>query len=354
MKDIQKHIIGEDATIHDALVRLNAISNLISLTLFVVNGRNQMVGTITDGDIRRKLVDGLPLDAPVSDAMHREFCFLKKNDVDVRQLRHFRARNITLIPLLDSDNRIVDIYDLKKQQSVLPIDAVLMAGGKGERLRPLTEKTPKPLLKVGDKTIIDHNIDRLISYGVEHISVTVNYLKEQIETHFAEPRLGVKVRCYQEPKYLGTLGSIKFVEHFYNDTVLIMNSDVYSNINFEEFFLHFKENDADMSIAAIPYTVSVPYGILDLEGKNVKGIMEKPSYNYYASTGIYLVKKELIKLIPENEFYNATDFIELLVSKNKKVVRFPLSGTWIDIGSVQDYSRANELAKHNEAEQDTY
>ena len=184
--------------------------------------------------------------------------------------------------------------------------------------------------------------------------MTVNYLKEQIENHFNDPRKGVKVQCCQEPRYLGTLGSIKFVKRFYNDTVLIMNSDIYSNINFEEFYLHFKENDADMSVAAIPYTVSVPYGILDLDGKNVKGILEKPSYNYYASTGIYLVKKELIDLVPDNEFYNATDFIELLVGKNKKVVRFPLNGTWIDIGNVQEYNKANELAKHNEAEQDTY
>ena len=152
-----------------------------------------------------------------------------------------------------------------------------MAGGKGERLRPLTEKTPKPLLPVGDKSIIDHNVDRLISYGVKHISVTVNYLKEQIEEHYAMPRNGVKVDTCREPQFLGTIGSIKFVESFYNDSVLVMNSDLFTNIDYEDFYLHFKQHDAEMSVAAVPYDVSIPYGILDLDGRDIKGLLEKPS-----------------------------------------------------------------------------
>jgi NDP-sugar pyrophosphorylase family protein len=228
----------------------------------------------------------------------------------------------------------------------LPIDAVLMAGGKGERLRPLTEKTPKPLLKVGDKAIIDHNIDRLINYGVEHISVTVNYLKEQIEDHFAIPRKGIQVQTVREPKFLGTIGSIKFVTEFYNDTVLVMNSDLFTNINYEDFYLHFKEHDSEMSVAAVPYTVSVPYGIFDLEGRDIQGLIEKPTYNYYANAGIYLIKKNALEEIPEGTFFNATDLIEKLIAEGKKVIRFPLNGTWIDIGNPQEYQKANELVKH--------
>ncbi|MEG1649742.1 MAG: sugar phosphate nucleotidyltransferase, partial [Rikenellaceae bacterium] len=170
---------------------------------------------------------------------------------------------------------------------------------------------------------------------------------EQIEEHFSRPIQGVMVRCVREPKYLGTIGSIKFVESWSNDTVLIMNSDLFTNIDLEDFFLHFKDNNADMSIAAIPYSVSVPYGIFDIENEcEVKGVHEKPSYHYYANGGIYLIKREVLDLIPDDIFFNATDLIELLIAKGKSVIRFPLSGYWIDIGKPDDFKKVQELAKH--------
>ena len=221
-----------------------------------------------------------------------------------------------------------------------------MAGGKGERLRPLTEKTPKPLLEVGGKCIIDHNVDRLISYGVQHVNVTVNYLGEQLEEHFATPHDGVRVRTFHEPKFLGTIGSIKFVDTFYNDTVLVMNSDLFTNIDYEDFFLHFQMHDAEMSVAAVPYNISIELGILDLDGRNIKGLIEKPKYNYYANAGIYLVKKHALAEIPEDTFFHATHLVEKLIAQGKKVIRYPLNGTWIDIGTPQEYERAKELVKH--------
>ena len=251
-----------------------------------------------------------------------------------------------LVPVLDSERHIVDIIDLDRFKTRLPVDAVLMAGGKGERLRPLTEKSPKPLLPVGEKAIIDHNVDRLISYGIQHINVTVNYLKEQIEAHYQTPRNGVQVQTVREPQYLGTIGSIKFVPSFYNDTVLLMNSDLFTNIDYEDFFLHFQQHEADMSVAAVPYNVSIPYGVLDLDGRNIKGLLEKPKYNYYANAGIYLIKRSALDEIPENTFFNATDLIEKLISEGKKVIRYPLNGTWIDIGNPQEYQRAKDLVKH--------
>ena len=251
-----------------------------------------------------------------------------------------------LVPVLDTEMHIVDIIDLDKFKTRLPIDVVLMAGGKGERLRPLTEKTPKPLLKVGDKCIIDHNVDRLISYGVSHISVTVNYLKEQIEEHYREPRNGVQVKTVREPKFLGTIGSIKFVENFFNDTVLVMNSDLFTNIDYEDFYLHFLQHEAEMSVAAVPYNVSIPYGILDLDGRNIQGLLEKPKYTYYANAGIYLIKRKALNEIPEDAFFNATDLVEKLIAEGKKVIRYPLNGTWIDIGNPQEYQKAQDLIKH--------
>ena len=273
--------------------------------------------------------------------------YMKVEDIDdVKEIKRQRDLKMRLVPVLDSEKHIVEIINLEKYNSRLPFDAVLMAGGKGERLRPLTEKTPKPLLKVGDKCIIDHNVDRLISYGVKHVNVTVNYLKEQIEEHFAKPRGEVKVDTVREPKYLGTIGSIRFMKEFFNETILVMNSDLFTNINYEDFYLHFKEHDAEMSVAAVPYTVSVPYGIFDLDGRDIRGLIEKPTYNYYANAGIYLIKKSALGEIPDDTFFNATDLIEKLIAEGKKVIRFPLNGTWIDIGNPQEYQKANELVKH--------
>lgn len=340
------HIISQNKSLLEALRQINTLAPE-PLVLFVVDDNHRMVGTLTDGDSRRALVAGASVNDTIDTVMLRNFRYMTTENVsDVKEIRHQKEMKMKLVPILDDENHIIDIINLEKYKTRLPIDAVLMAGGKGERLRPLTEKTPKPLLQVGSKAIIDHNIDRLITYGVKHINVTVNYLGEQLERHFAEPRGEVKVQTVREPKYLGTIGSIRFVEEFYNDTILVMNSDLFTNINYEDFYLHFKEHDADMSVAAVPYTVSVPYGIFDLEGRDIHGLIEKPTYNYYANAGIYLIKKSALAEIPNDTFFNATDLIEKLISEGKKVIRFPLNGTWIDIGNPQEYQKANELVKH--------
>lgn len=340
------HIIDQDRTLIEALTLINRLV-AHPLVLFVIDSDTKMVGTLTDGDVRRALIRGVNINDKISDAMHRNFNFLREgvND-DVIGIHQQRDLKMKLIPVLDEDNHIVEIIDLDKYRTKLPIDAVLMAGGKGERLRPLTEKTPKPLIKVGDKCIIDYNIDRLISYGIKHISVTVNYLGEQLEEHFQKERDGVKINTVREPKYLGTMGSIKFVDTFYNDTVLVMNSDLFTNIDYEDFYMHFKQHNADMSVAAVPYVVKVPYGVFNLEGRNIKGVTEKPTISYYANAGIYLIKKELLDFIPNNKFYNATDFIDKLISSGYKVIRYPISGYWIDIGQHDELERAREIVKH--------
>lgn len=344
MDDI--HIISQEQTLLNALQRINKITDG-PLVLFVIDNNSQMIGTLTDGDIRRALIRGIGIDFPISEAIHRNFNFLRKGiDDDVVNIRKQRNLKMKLVPILDASNHIVEIINLEKYHTKLPIDTVLMAGGKGERLRPLTETTPKPLIKVGEKCIIDYNVDNLISYGVKHISVTVNYLGEQLERHFQDERDGIKIQTIREPKYLGTIGSIKFVDHFYNDTILLMNSDLFTNIDYEDFFLHFQCHDADMSVAAVPYIVKVPYGVFNLDGRNIKGITEKPTISYYANAGIYLIKKERLNLIPNNKLYNATDFIENMITNGFKVIRYPISGYWIDIGQHDELERARDIVKH--------
>ena len=343
---MKEHYVSQTISLLEALERINSIAP-DPLVLFVMDADDRMVGTLTDGDSRRALIAGASVTDKVEKIMHRNFNFMKVEAInDVNEIKRQRELKMRLVPVLDKEMHIVEIINLEKYKTRLPFDAVLMAGGKGERLRPLTEKTPKPLLKVGDKAIIDHNIGRLISYGVKNINVTVNYLGEQLEEHFAEPHNGVQVKTVREPKFLGTIGSIRFVKQFYNDTVLVMNSDLFTNINYEDFYLHFKEHDAEMSVAAVPYTVSVPYGIFDLEGREIHGLIEKPTYNYYANAGIYLIKRSALDEIPEDTFFNATDLIEKLISEGKKVIRFPMNGTWIDIGTPQEYQKAQDLVNH--------
>ena len=346
MNDNSKYIISYKKKLYDALVQIDSMSKNSARTLFVVNQNEQIIGTLTDGDIRRSLIKGVNVESSVKDVIHTNFKYLDEQSIDVRLVRKIKNEGIFLIPVLSHDRKIVDIIDLQENTSYLPIDAVLMAGGKGERLRPLTEKKPKPLIKVGDKAIIDYNVDRLINYGVRHINVTVNYLADQLEKHFEVSRNGIKIKTIREPKFLGTIGSIKFIQHIQNDVVLVMNSDLFTNIDYEDFFLHFMEHNADMSVASVPYIVKIPYGVFNLDGRQIKGVEEKPAYSYYANAGIYLIKKELLNFIPSDTFYNATDFMSSLIQKGFNVIRFPISGYWIDIGQHDELERAREIAKH--------
>lgn len=344
-KDNIKFIIDDSQTIKDAFSRLNILHSN-AMTLFVINNEGRMVGTLTDGDIRRALISGKGLDSKISEAMHTSFSAIH-NQNDIHTLKRLRENNIILVPLLDADKHILDVIDLSSCKSSLPIDAVLMAGGKGERLRPLTLNTPKPLLKIGDKAIIDRNVDRLIEYGIRNISVTVNYLKEQLIDYYSMPKpSGIKVNCVSEQQFFGTIGALKLVTEFHNDTILVMNSDLLTDIDFEDFFLHFQEHGAMMSAAAIPYSISVPYGIFNLEGRNIRGVTEKPVYNYYANAGIYLIRKEALSYIPTGKVFNATDLIEALAKEEQKIIRYPLSSLWIDIGTPEEYRHAQELIKH--------
>lgn len=345
MINIHNYTIAGISPIREALQQLNQVHSQ-SMTLFVVDNNERMIGTLTDGDIRRALIGGHQLETPVREIVHTDFAYI--TDIsDIKSVKSFRERGIMLIPLLDENHHILKVIDLTAHKSMLPIDAVLMAGGKGERLRPLTLTVPKPLLQIGEKAIIDHNIDALIENGIENISVTVNYLKEQLIEHYVNPKpCGIKVKCVAEQQFFGTIGALKLVEEFHNDTILVMNSDLLTNIDYEDFYLHFKEHNAMMSAAAIPYTISVPYGIFDLDGRNIKGVSEKPVYNLYANAGIYLLRKEALKYIPNNEVFNATDLIEILAANGHNVVRYPLSALWIDIGTPEEYRKAKELIKH--------
>ncbi len=338
----QPHTIPMRATLKEALEKINSLGGA-GTTLFVLNDSARLAGTLTDGDVRRALLRGIELNVEVSAAMRSDFVVLTPDSNISEVLSEARKRGVRRLPKIDAEGRLVNVINLDVASTILPVDAVLMAGGRGERLRPLTLTVPKPLLRVGEKAIIDYNIDALMRCGVDSIFVTVNYLHEQIEAHFAHPRNGVKVRCVREPRALGTIGSLALVEGLTHDNVFVMNSDLLTSIDFSEMLDRHISSGADMTMATVPYTVSVPYAIIRSDGDRVTALEEKPTFNYFANAGVYLLRRELIAEIPSGERVDAPDFMEALIASGRKVSWYPLRGTWIDIGSPQDYQAACTL-----------
>ncbi|WP_400080444.1 sugar phosphate nucleotidyltransferase [Winogradskyella sp. R77965] len=227
------------------------------------------------------------------------------------------------------------------------IDVVIMAGGKGERLMPLTERTPKPLLKIGKKPIIEYNTDLLASYGIKHIHITVNYLGDQIISYFKDNNgHQIEFNFIKEDKALGTIGALKLKENFKKDYILVMNADLLTNVNFNTVFNDFLSKEGDALIATIPYKVNIPHGVIETKAGYVTDLKEKPSYTYYSNAGIYIFKKEFLDLIPENTFFNATDLIEILLAEGKKIINYPILNYWLDIGKHEDFEKAQKDIEH--------
>ncbi len=345
---MDKHIINDHCTLIEALDQLNRLSGQV-MTLFAVNQRGEMTGTLTDGDVRRALLAGLTLQSLVSEAMHRSFLALDHKELSAETMKEAQRRGVRLLPRLDSDKRIVGLVDLNRTRALLPLTAILMAGGKGERLRPMTLTRPKPLLEIDGKAIIDYNVELLAAVGIDDITVTTRYLADQIKEHFSRPVAGVNVKCVEETEPLGTIGAAQLVEERNPEgATLIMNSDLLTTIRLEEMWERHKETKAAITIAAIPYVVSVPYAILGVDDMGAVGsIEEKPTYSHYANAGIYIINNDVLERIPRNERYDATDLVEQAIADGERVTYYPISGTWIDIGSPTDFRQAQELMKHH-------
>ena len=342
--NIENYQIRREATVMDALKQLNQTQ---TFTLFVVDEEGKVVGALTDGDIRRGLIAGKPLDTDVYTICLKSFRYLNDATNTPRYIRELKRLGIRLVPYLSAEGKIEKLIDLQQVQGLLPIDAVVMAGGRGERLRPLTDTMPKPLLPLGGKPIVEYNIDRMVSYGIGNITISVRYLGEQIKAHFGDGSLkGVNIRYVDEDRPLGTLGAVSKIHHFTNDVVLVMNSDLFTNIDLEEFYMHFQETDADLAVASIPYNITVPYAVMQTSEGLVRAFEEKPTYTYYSNGGIYLIKRSILESLEENERCDATDLMQRLIDTGKRVTYFPIVGYWIDIGKPEDYKKAQEFIKY--------
>jgi len=329
--ELNRHSILFRKTIREALAMLNDVPD--TLTLFSVDDTGVLLGTVTDGDIRRGLLRGVTLESSVEEVIFRNPRFIRDKDFKLNDIEHFRQSRIKLVPVLDDQHRIVRIIDLSRKKSVLPLEVVIMAGGRGERLRPLTDTTPKPMLFIGSKPILEHNIDRLIEFGLNDFHITTRYLGHQISDYFGNGlEKMIKIDYVNEDQPLGTIGAVSLINNLTSEHVLVMNSDVLTNIDYEDFYKAFLNEEADMAVASIPYKVNMPFAILETEGNRILSFREKPVFTHFANA---LGKK-----------FDATELMTDIIERGLKMIHYPIIGYWTDIGRIEDFEKANQDIHH--------
>lgn len=340
----KKHLLRKGSTIREALARLNILAK--DAIIFVVTDDGKLVGSLTDGDVRRGLLKGLTIENTVDDVIQPSPRFIRKGERNIDKVIEYREKNYRVIPILDKNDVVINVINFRKLKSYLPVDSVIMAGGQGKRLRPLTDTMPKPLLKVGDKSILEHNLDHLTAFGINDFWISINYLGEQIESYFGKGEdKNINIKYLREKKPLGTIGAISKIKNFQHEYILVTNSDLLTNLNYEHFFQDFLKQDADFAVLTIPYQISVPYAVLKTSNRHVIDLKEKPTYTYYSNGGVYFIKINILDFIPKNTFYNTTDLMEDLIKRNKKIISYPWQGYWLDIGNHEDLKKAKRDIK---------
>ena len=340
MRKFKDHLILSESKVKQALLQFNELAS--DAILFVVDKDDKLIGALTDGDVRRGLLKGFTIESCVDEIIQDNPRYIVKGENNLEKIIEYREGDFRIVPVVDENHKVLNVINFRKIRSYLPIDAVIMAGGRGQRLQPLTDTTPKPLLKVGDKPIMEHNLDRLSLFGIDDFWISVKYLGEQIENYFGQGvEKNIKIEYVWEKEPLGTIGAVSQIQNFEHDYILVTNSDLLTNIDYEQFFLEFIKEDADLAVLTIPYQVSIPYAVLETNNGEVKSFKEKPTYTYYSNGGIYLMKKEMVKYIPKETFFDAPDLMQELINKNLKVISYPFSGYWLDVGKHEDFEKAH-------------
>ncbi len=344
--DIERCLISKQATIGEVVRCIDTAAIGIAL---LVDDRGRLLSTITDGDVRRGMLAGLGFEQPVGRLLEMKkgsshpVPVSRAADVTDEALLHaMREAGVQHIPLLDEDGRVVDVALLSRFVASLDdeIRAVVMAGGFGTRMRPLTDDTPKPMLPLGDKPLLERTIERLRAVGITDVNITTHYLHEKIAEHFGTgAEFGVNVKYVQEDRPLGTAGALGLLGRP-QGTVLVMNGDILTNIDFRAMVEFHRGNAGDLTVAVRPYEVDVPFGVVDFDGVRVLAVREKPRFSYFVSAGIYLVEPSAWDFIPAGEPLDMPQVIERILAAKGNVVSFPLREYWLDIGKPDNYRRA--------------
>lgn len=345
-RDLDKVLISPDAPILEAIRRID--QGGVGIVL-VVDSNARLLGTITDGDIRRAVLLSVDLTSPVFRLLEKKKPGIYSGSITARPdasreelLRLMQENVVKQIPIIDQRGKILDLVtlDILLPNRERDVEALIMAGGYGTRLRPLTAETPKPMLPLGDHSVLEFIIDQLKKHGIHRITVSIHFMSDKIRDYFGDGgRFGVKLRYIEEEEQLGTAGAIALLPNL-AQPLLVINGDIVTNLDFGALIDFHTKNKAQMSVAVRHYSFQVPYGVLDCIDYNVVGIREKPVHNFFVNAGIYVIAPECQSMIPVKSRFDMTDLIGSLLQKDQRVLSFPVVEYWLDIGEHSDYQKA--------------
>ena len=334
--------VAEPTTLREVMQLIDRGSLGIAIE---VDAQERFLRTITDGDLRRAILEGHNLNATLSELPQR-----KKPSVTApsgtprsEQLTIMLRETIRHLPLLNNDGTLADLALAEELvPAPMPLQAVIMAGGFGTRLRPLTDNTPKPMLQIGGRPLMERTIENFQRAGIHRINVTTHYLPEKITQHFGNgERFGVELNYVAEDEPLGTAGALRLISDV-DAPLLVINGDILTDVDFRALAKFHQENNAAMTVAVRQYDVEVPYGVIEADGGIVRGLREKPSFNFLVNAGIYLLEPSVRRHIPDGTRYDMTDLIDALLQNNETVVGFPITEYWLDIGKHDDFQQAQK------------
>ena len=341
MKDIQKLKLKINSTIKEALqiIDLGAVKFAI-----VVDNEDKLIGTLSDGDIRRAVLDGKVLENTIENIYCKEPTIANVNASKEEIINICTSKKLYQIPIVDDFGKVVsvDILDELLKPTAYPNKVVLMVGGLGTRLRPLTENTPKPMLHVGGKPILQTIVEKFASYGFVHIVMCVNYKSHVIQDYFGDgSKFGVNIEYIFEEQRMGTAGALTLLSEQPNEAFFVMNGDLLTNVNFEHLLDYHMDNDSMATMCVREYDFQVPYGVVNIDDGQITSIEEKPIHNFFVSAGIYMLDPKCIDLMPQDEFYDMPTLFERLIGMKENTISFPLREYWLDIGRIEEYEKAN-------------
>lgn len=341
MIDWKKTLIAPEATIQQAIQTIDSGQAQIAI---VVDGSLKLLGTVTDGDVRRGILKGIALSAPVEQIMRKSPVVVPAEKSREEILAVMKRESIHQVPIVDRRGRIVRVEVLDNLIEAPAQDnwIILMAGGLGTRLKPLTEDCPKPLLKIGNKPLLETILENLIAQGFKRFFLAVNYKNEMVRSHFGDgSQMGVEIEYLREDQRLGTAGALGMLSMKPKDSFLVMNADLLTKINFRHLLAFHAEHEAEATMGVREYSFQVPYGVVDIKRSRVVKVSEKPVKQFFVNAGIYAFEPGVLKLVRKNEPLDMPVLFERIAKKKFTTAAFPIREYWLDIGQMEDFVRAN-------------
>ncbi len=345
MTDWKKTILDSKTSIHKVIETIENTSMQIAL---IVDENKRLVGTVTDGDIRRGILKGISLSDPVQKVMKTEPVVAKKNESSEVILSMMKQLQLYSIPIVDENGCLVSLARLNKLLLTGERKnwVVLMAGGLGSRLKPMTDECPKPLLKVGNKPILENILENFIENGFTRFYISVNYRSGMVKEYFGDgSKWGVEIKYLYEDKKLGTAGAVSLIEEKHSEPIFVMNGDLLTKVNFQQMLEFHIDNNADVTMGIREFDFQVPYGVVKRDDHRFVDIVEKPIQKLFINAGIYVLNPELLEMMPKNSFYEMPNLLKYFKDQNKDIIVFPVREYWLDIGHIDDYRQANEYVK---------